>query len=156
MMKKTLVLIYLMGGFCYSCLAQSVDSARYKLAWKNVAIPSVIIMIGLTQVGHESQEFQTEVREDFPFFKSNLDDVAQYVPLGVSLFSGNLDFRLKHNFKTRFIYSAIGYATMGITVNASLSPLKVATIWYSLRSARMFFDTAHLSIQLAISKSLRL
>lgn len=118
MTKKVLFLTYLMGGFYSCCFAQNVDTAEYKLTWKNVAIPSVIIMIGLTQIGHESQEFQTEVREDFPFFKSNLDDVAQYVPLGVSLFSGNLGFRFKHDFKARFIYSAISYATMGITVNA--------------------------------------
>lgn len=118
MMKKASFLLCLLGCICCNCLAQTVDSARYKLAWKNVAIPSTIIMIGLTQLGHEGQELQTEVREDFPFFKSRLDDVAQYVPLGVSLLSGNLGFRYKHNFKARFIYSAISYATMGITVNA--------------------------------------
>lgn len=118
MLKIALFLIYLISGFCYSCLGQTIDTAHYRLGVKNLAIPSAIIIIGLTQIGHESQEFQTDVREDFPFFKSRLDDIAQYVPLGFTLIGGNLGFKYKHNLKSRFIYSAISYATMGITVNA--------------------------------------
>ena len=74
-MKKSLCIISLLILF-YGAFAQRNDSARYKLNFKKLAIPTSIMVIGFTQVGHESKESQVDLQEDFPFFKSRLDDVA--------------------------------------------------------------------------------
>lgn len=116
MIKKTLYIIYFIilinGAF-----ANVKDSTRYQLNFKNIAIPAAIMVIGISQVGHESEELQVDLQEDFPFFRSRLDDVAQYIPLSAVLLSGTLDLKPKHSFKARFVYSALSYATMGLTVN---------------------------------------
>lgn len=116
MMKKSLYFvsffIFINGAF-----AQVNDSSRYHLNFKNMVIPAAVMVIGFSQVGHESEELQVDLQEDFPFFKSRLDDVAQYIPLSTVLLSGTLGLKTKNGFKSRFVYSAISYATMGLTVN---------------------------------------
>lgn len=115
-MKKSVLLILFLSFFNWT-FAQVKDSTRYKLNLKNIAIPTSIMVIGFSQVGHESEELQIDLQEDFPFFKSRLDDIAQYIPLSAVLLSSSLGLKTKNDFKSRFIYSAISYATMGLTVN---------------------------------------
>jgi hypothetical protein len=115
-MKKFLSLILLFLSIS-GVFAQVKDSTRYQLNLKNLAIPTSIMIIGFTQLGHESKELQLDLQEDFPFFKSRLDDLAQYLPLSAVLISGSLGLKTAHDFKSRLIYSAISYATMGLTVN---------------------------------------
>ena len=122
-MKKSLCIISLLILF-YGAFAQRNDSARYKLNFKKLAIPTSIMVIGFTQVGHESKELQVDLQEDFPFFKSRLDDVAQYIPLSAVLLSGSLGLKTKNDFKSRFIYSAISYSVMGLSVNILKKTIK--------------------------------
>ena len=122
-MKKSLCIISLLILF-NGAFAQINDSARYKLNFKKLAIPTSIMVIGFTQVGHESKELQVDLQEDFPFFKSRLDDVAQYIPLSAVLLSGSLGLKTKNDFKSRFIYSAISYSVMGLSVNILKKTIK--------------------------------
>ena len=122
-MKKSLCIISLLILF-NGAFAQRNDSARYKLNFKKLAIPTSIMVIGFTQVGHESKELQVDLQEDFPFFKSRLDDVAQYIPLSAVLLSGSLGLKTKNDFKSRFIYSAISYSVMGLSVNILKKTIK--------------------------------
>lgn len=103
-----------------SCFSQHLDSLlnnNRPFSLKNIAIPSSFIIIGVTQVGHESKELQVDLQEDFPYFRSHLDDIVQYIPATLSLFSGQLGLKPQHSFKSRLILSAISYGAMGITVN---------------------------------------
>lgn len=115
-MKKFFTLFLFCLG-ATGCFAQVKDSTRYKLNFKNVAIPAAIITAGLIEVGHDSQELQVLIQKDFPFFGSRLDDVAQYIPLSAVLVAGTLGLKTAHNFKSRLIYSGISYFTVGLTVS---------------------------------------
>ncbi|TKB97690.1 phosphatase PAP2 family protein [Pedobacter cryophilus] len=113
-MRKLILSILILVSFISLTFAQQKDSTRYKLTWKKAALPAAFMIVGFTQVGHESKELQVDLREDFPFFKSQLDNVAQYIPAGAFLLNGYLPHQ---NFKSRAIVTAISYATMAITVN---------------------------------------
>jgi hypothetical protein len=115
-MKKTMSLIFFLF-LINTTFSQVKDTINYKLNLKSIAIPVSIMVIGLSQIGHESEEVQVYLQKDFPFFKSRLDNVAQYIPLSAVLFSGTLGLQPKHGFKLRLIYSTISYASMGLTVN---------------------------------------
>jgi membrane-associated phospholipid phosphatase len=116
-MRKLILSSLILVSFISLTFAQQKDSTRYKLTWKKAALPAAFMIVGFTQVGHESKELQVDLREDFPFFKSRLDNIVQYIPAGAFLFNGYFGVEPHQNFKSRAIITAISYATMAITVN---------------------------------------
>ena len=116
-MRKLILNVVILILWSTATFAQQKDSTNYKLTWKKAFLPAALIIVGFTQVGHESKELQVDLKEDFPFFKSRLDNVAQYIPAGAFLLNGYFGVDPHQNFKSRAIVTVISYATMAITVN---------------------------------------
>ena len=70
-MRKLILGLFIFFSCISLSFAQQKDSLRYKLTWKKAILPTALIIVGFTQVGHESQELQVDLKEDFPFFNSN-------------------------------------------------------------------------------------
>lgn len=116
MKKNLLIYMMILLGTITQCIGQQNDTLKNSFKFKSIAVPTSLIVVGLTQVGHGSKEVQSMVLKQFPLFQSHLDDYAQYLPVSAALLSGTLGLKPQHDFKARLVYTAISYVSMTLTV----------------------------------------
>ncbi len=116
MKKNILISLLILLSINSQSFSQKKDTLTNSFSIKHIAIPVSLIAIGISQSGNNSKMIQNNIVENYPLLKSSLDDYAQYVPVTFYLLQGSLGLKPQHDFKSRFIYTAISYGTMAFTV----------------------------------------
>lgn len=165
-MNKITILIILLMSINSTASCQSADSTKQELnsyqqkpslKAKDFIIPAVFVAYGSLASGkgplkNLNYSAKNELREDFPFFKSPLDNYAQYVPAATVFGLSLLGVKGRNSIKDE----AIIYATaMGINA-AIVYPVKILTA--QMRpdsSASNSFPSGHTSSAFVAAEFLR-
>lgn len=134
-----------------------IHSGYNKASIKNFALPAAFIVYGLVSLendGLKSLNLSTknEVREDLPYFRSNLDNYTQFVPAISALGLNALGIKGEHHLKDASILYA---GTVAINSAIVLSVKKITHIMRPDSSGYTSFPSGHTATAFASAEFLR-
>ena len=132
-MRRFILILSALCAFAFTHAAEENGKVTnesdhpYRFNLKQVAIPAVLIGVGLIGLEsdwlkYQNREIRDEMQENIDR-KITIDDFSQYAPMAAAYGLNLCGIKGEHRFADRTIILATAYAIMGITVNG----LKVAT-----------------------------